>query len=166
MGSVNDRDIATRLTMALLGAGLSALSFAGHPTPARTLESAFKALTLRDHHHPTTQASLLALPAELRLEIFDYLIRPGDVYVRWSARAAHHDVRFTHYMEDWDNDPSLDDWLTSQRVVTAKPPRSPTHAEVQLFLVCTQLRDEGIHYYLTKNTFHLMGADCALPYLS
>lgn len=110
----------------------------------------------------------MGLPAELRLQVYDYLIRPGDVYVRFSARGAHHDIRFAHILEDWDSNTTTPSrWLPLMGGASAtRPPRSPTHAETQLFLVCKQLHDEAMHYYLTRNTFHLMGTDCALPYLS
>jgi hypothetical protein len=108
----------------------------------------------------------MALPAELRLEIFDYLIRPGDVYIHWSARAAHHDIRFAHILEDWDKDTNSHHWAPSLTERTTQSPHSPTHPEAQLFLVCNQLYDESMHYYLTKNTFHIMGSDHHLPYLS
>jgi len=132
-----------------------------------SMESAFAALILDSNapHKPTT---LLDLPAELKLEIFDYILRPGDVYIRWNARAAHHDIRFAHILDNWDSDPPADAWLPTcmLHARAVQPPRSPTHSETQLFLVCKQLRDEAMHYYLTKNTFHIMGTDCALPYLS
>lgn len=98
--------------------------------------------------------------------MFDYLIRPGDVYIRWNARAANHDIRFAHILEDWDSDPPSNTYLPLHRAPAIKPPRSPTHCETQLFLVCKQLCDEAMHHYLTKNTFHIMGLDYALPYLS
>lgn len=165
METNNDRDgLATRLSLALLEAGLAALNIGVHKTSKKHLKSAFAALL--HNNQASNHATLLGLPGELRLEIFDYLLRPGDVYVRWSARAAHHDVRFSHILEEWDSQHSPDRWLPLQQVRYDEPPRSPTRAEVQIFLVCKQLRDEGVHYYLTKNTFHLMGTDCALPYLS
>lgn len=105
--------------------------------------------------------TLMTLPAELRLEIFEYLIRPGDVYIRYRAKAANHDVRFSHIIEDWDASTPSPAHLTDK-----SPPKAPTSAETQLFLVSMQLRDEAMHYYLTQNTFHMMGSDCALPYLS
>jgi hypothetical protein len=139
--------------------------FGGQFTLPPSLESAFAALALGDSdppsHKPTT---LLDLPAELKLEIFDYLLRPGDVYIRWNARAAHHDIRFAHILEDWDSTPAP--WLPTLGACPPQPPASPTHSETQLFLVCKQLHDEAMHYYLTKNTFHIMGRDSALPYLS
>jgi hypothetical protein len=129
------------------------------------MKSAFAALSLGD---PTSShsATLLDLPAELKLEIFDYLLRPGDVYIRWNARAAHHDIRFAHILEGWDSDSISNTWLPLLHSRVPQPPRAPTHCETQLFLVSRQLCDEAIHYYLTKNTFHIMGTDCALPYLS
>jgi hypothetical protein len=107
----------------------------------------------------------MALPVELKLEIFDYLIRPGDVYVHWTARAANHDVRFTHILEEWDmdareNNPIPHKHLGDQHL------HSPTSPQTQLFLVCKQLRQEAMHYYLSHNTFHLMGNDSKLPYPS
>jgi hypothetical protein len=137
----------------------------GQFTLPPSLESAFAALALGDSdpppHKPTT---LLDLPAELKLEIFDYLLRPGDVYIRWNARAAHHDIRFAHILEGWDSTPAP--WLPTLGARPPQPPHSPTHCETQLFLVSKQLRDEAMHYYLTQNTFHIMGRDSALPYLS
>jgi hypothetical protein len=144
--------------------GASASS--GQDTPTRIMEEAFRVLDLEETHPPSNTASLMTLPTELRLEIFDYLIRPGDVYIHWSARAAHHDIRFAHILEDWDKDTTSDQLLLSLPERTTKPPRSPTHPEAQLFLVCKQLYNEAMHYYLTKNTFHIMGADYHLPYLS
>lgn len=138
----------------------------GQFAPPPSIESAFAALALRNSQTPSSKTTLLSLPAELKLEIFAYLLRPNDVYIRWNARAAHHDIRFAHILEDWDNDAPSNTWLPILRARTPQPPRSPTHCETQLFLVCKQLRDEAMHYYLTKNTFHIMGADCALPYLS
>jgi hypothetical protein len=144
--------------------GASASS--GQDTPTRIMEEAFRVLDLEETHPPSNTASLMTLPTELRLEIFDYLIRPGDVYIHWSARAAHHDIRFAHILEDWDKDTTSDQLLLSLPERTTKPLRSPTHPEAQLFLVCKQLYNEAMHYYLTKNTFHIMGADYHLPYLS
>jgi len=138
----------------------------GQFTSPPSIESAFAALALRNSQKPSSKTTLLSLPAELRLEIFDYLLRPGDVYIRWNARAANHDIRFAHILEDWDSDPAPETWLPTLRPRTPQPPRSPTHCETQLFLVCKQLHDEAMHYYLTKNTFQIMGVDCALPYLS
>ena len=140
--------------------------FGRHRTLPSSMESAFAALSLGDCEPPSRSATLLDLPAELRLEIFDYILRPGDVYIRWNARAAHHDIRFAHILEDWDSDAPSNTWLPMLRTPITQPPRSPTHCETQLFLVCKQLCDEAMHYYLTKNTFHIMGPDCALPYLS
>jgi len=141
--------------------------FGSHRTLTSNMESAFAALALGDSKTPSRTATLLDLPAELKLEIFDYILRPGDVYIRWNARAAHHDIRFAHILEDWDSSTAADTWLPTLRTrAPRQPPPSPTHCETQLFLVSRQLRDEAMQYYLTKNTFHLMGADCALPYLS
>lgn len=140
--------------------------FGGQFTLPPSLESAFAALALEDSDPPPHKTTLLDLPAELKLEIFDYLLRPGDVYIRWNARAAHHDIRFAHILEDWDSNPASNTWLPTLRPRAPQPPRSPTHCETQLFLVCKQLHDEAMHYYLTKNTFHIMGPDSALPYLS
>jgi len=114
---------------------------------------------------PTGSTTLMTLPAEIKLEIFDYLIRPSDVYVHWSARAANHDVRFAHILEEWDvgareNNPIPHDLLTNRAL------RSPTTSQTQLFLVCQQMRQEAMHYYLSHNTFHLMGNDSSLPYPS
>ena len=130
-----------------------------------TCDSLTETDSLSQFDAPSGVTSLMTLPAELKYEIFDYLVRPGDVYVHWSARAANHDVRFTHILEEWDvdsneNNPIPHKHLSSQRF------RSPTSAQTQLFLVCKQLHDEAMHYYLTKNTFHIMGPDSALPYLS
>jgi hypothetical protein len=136
--------------------------FGGH----RNMASAFSALALGDCETPPHKTTLLNLPAELKLEIFDYILRPGDVYIRWNARAAHHDIRFAHILEDWDSDATPNTWMPILHTRAPKPPRSPTHCETQLFLVCKQLRDEAMHHYLTKNTFHIMGGDCALPFLS
>lgn len=136
--------------------------FGRHRTLIPAIESAFAALGLGESKAPT----LLNLPAELRLEIFDYILHPGDVYIRWNARAANHDIRFAHILEDWDSDAPPNTYLPLRRGPATQPPRSPTHCETQLFLVCKQLCDEAMHYYLTKNTFHIMGPDCALPYLS
>lgn len=108
-----------------------------------------------------SNTTLMTLTAELRLEVFEYLIRPGDVYIRYRAKAANHDVRFSHILEEWDASSPCPAHLT-----TRSPPKAPTSAEIQLFLVSKQLRDEAMHYYLTQNTFHMMGSDCALPYLS
>lgn len=108
----------------------------------------------------------MGLPAELRLQIYDYLIHPGDIYVRFTARAAHHDIRFAHILEDGDSNATPSRWFPLMGEHATRPPRSPTHAETQLFLVSKHLHEEAMHYYLTQNTFHLMGADCALPYLS
>jgi hypothetical protein len=141
-------------------------SSSGQDIPTRIMEEAFGALGLDETHPPSNTASLMSLPAELRLEIFEYLIRPGDVYIHWSARAAHHDVRFAHILKDWDKDTTSDRLLLSSPERTTKPPRSPTHPEAQLFIVCKQLYNEAMHYYLTKNTFHIMGSDHHLPYLS
>lgn len=150
----------------LLKAGFSALAFVGDSMLTRNMESAFAALTLGDTKTPSDHATLMALPAEIRLEIFDYILRPGDVYIRWSARAAHHDIRFAQILENWDSDQTPNTWLPLMCARATQPPLSPTHSETQLFLVSRQLRDEAMHYYLTKNTFHIMGSDCALPYLS
>jgi hypothetical protein len=144
---------------------LAALS-GRHYTLTSDMESALAALGLGDSGIPSHKATLMKLPAELKLEIFDYLLRPGDVYIRWNARSAHHDIRFAHILEDWDSDSISNTWLPLLRANAPEPPRSPTHCETQLFLVSKQLRDEAMHYYLTKNTFHIMGTDCALPYLS
>lgn len=108
-----------------------------------------------------SNTTLMTLPAELRLKIFECLIRPGDVYIRYRAKAANHDVRFSHINEEWDaSSPS------PAHVTDKSPPKAPTSVETQLFLISKQLRDEAMHYYLTQNTFHMMGSDCALPYLS
>jgi hypothetical protein len=154
--------------MELLEAGLSTLALARRRNMARNIESTFSALTLRGKHTPSKKqkASLMTIPAELRLEIFDYVLRPGEVYVRWSARAAHHDIRFSHILEEWDSDPDPSNWLTLQSARVPKSPRSPPHAETQLFLVSKQFSYEATHHYLTKNTFHIMGVDHQLPYLS
>jgi hypothetical protein len=185
MAPMSSEGASPRLAMAMMQAGFSALAPACHQTPTRQKESAsgastpsrqdtptrimeeaLQAMSLGEQHPPSTIASLMTLPAELRLEIFDYLIRPGDVYIHWSARVAHHDVRFAHILEDWDKDTNSHHWAPSLTERATLPPCSPTHPEAQLFLVCKQLYDEAMHYYLTKNTFHIMGADYHLPYLS
>ena len=140
--------------------------FGGQFTLPPSLESAFAALALEDSDPPPHKTTLLDLPAELKLEIFDYLLRPGDVYIRWNARAAHHDIRFAHILEDWDSNTTPSRWYPLMGASATRPPHSPIHAETQLFLVSKPLHEEAMHYYLTQNTFHLMGADCALPYLS
>jgi len=147
------------------GAVLTAL-LDGQRTLTHNMTSALAALTVEDPEKPSNHATLMELPAELKLEIFDHLLRPGDVYIRWHARAAHHDIRFAHILENWDSDPISTTWIPLLRARATQPPHSPTHCETQLFLVSRQLRDEAMHYYLTKNTFHIMGTDCALPYLS
>jgi hypothetical protein len=114
---------------------------------------------------PPGGTSLMTLPAELKFEIFDYLVRPGDVYVHWSARAANHDVRFTHILEEWDMDARENSPIPHKHLFS-QPTRSPTRSQTQLFLVCKQLRQEAMHYYLSHNTFHLMGNDSQLPYPS
>ena len=112
-------------------------------------------------------ATLMTLPAELKLEIFDHLLRPGDVYVHWSARSANHDVRFTHLREEWDVDSKENNTLPSKHLSKhLQPLRSPARSQTQLFLVSKQIRQEAMHYYLAHNTFHLMGTDCQLPYPS
>lgn len=98
-------------------ATLTAL-FGRHRTLIPTLESAFAALGLGESKAPT----LLNLPAELRLEIFDYILRPGDVYIRWNARAANHDIRFGHILEDWDSDAPPNTYLPLRRGPATQPP--------------------------------------------
>jgi hypothetical protein len=122
--------------------------------------------TLSQFEAPSGATSLMTLPAELKFEIFDYLVRPGDVYVHWSARAANHDVRFTHILEDWDMDARENNPIPHNKHLSSQPARSPTGSQTQLFLVCKQLRQEAMHYYLSHNTFHLMGNDSQLPYPS
>ena len=113
----------------------------------------------------TPSASLMKLPAELKFEIFDYLLRPDDVYVHWSARAANHDVRFTHILEEWDVDACENNTIPHKRLSTQRD-CSPTSSQTQLFLVSKQMRQEAMHYYLSHNTFHLMGNESQLPYPS
>jgi hypothetical protein len=115
--------------------------------------------------NPSGVTTLMTLPAELKFEIFDYLLRPDDVYVHWSARAANHDVRFTHILEEWDVDALENDTIPHKQLCTQHD-RSPTSSQTQLFLVSKQMRQEAMHYYLSNNTFHLMGNDSQLPYPS
>jgi hypothetical protein len=113
----------------------------------------------------TDTTTLMTLPAELKLAIFDYLLRPGDVYVHWSARAANHDVRFTHILEEWDIDAREDNPIPHKHLGN-ECDHPPTSSQTQLFLVSKQMRQEAMHYYLSHNTFHLMGNDSQLPYPS
>jgi hypothetical protein len=113
----------------------------------------------------SSATTLMTLPAELKFEVFDRLIRPGDVYVHWSARAANHDVRFTHILEEWDMD-DIQSTPIPHKHLSNQAARSSTSPQTQLFLICKQLRQEAMHYYLSHNTFHLMGADSQLPYPS
>lgn len=136
----------------------------------RTYDSIFSvrmelaALALGSKPSPRLSLSLMGLPSELRLEVFDYILNPGNVYIRWSAKAAAHDIRFANIIEDSGVETTPVRWLaqTSRRARRG----APTNPQTQLFLVSKQLRDEAMQYYLSRNTFHVMGADCALPYLS
>jgi len=134
---------------------------------ALTLDPPSEVDSLSEFDVTSGPATLMTLPAELKLEIFDHLIRPGDVYVHWSARAANHDVRFTHILEEWDANDRENNPIPSKHLAKhLQPLRSPTSPQTQLFLVCKQLRQETLHYYLSHNTFHLMGSDSQLPYPS
>lgn len=121
-------------------------------------------LIKRNFRTTTTEINLMTIPPELRLVVFDYLLKPDNVYVRWSSRAASYDVRFAHIVERHEAF-TPDRWLVDP-TVQPKQPAKPTSAATSLFLVCRQLRDEAMQYYLAHNTFHIMGLDGALPYLS
>lgn len=130
-------------------------------------------LNLESHKAPSNKQkpSLMTLPPELRLEIFEYLVHPGEVYIRFRPKVANHDVRFSHILDEWDAEtPRPINYLPlsipKKPKARKQPPQAPTSAQTQLFLVSKQLRDEAMHHYLTMNTFYIMGSDCALPYLS
>ncbi|OQO02064.1 hypothetical protein B0A48_12538 [Cryoendolithus antarcticus] len=40
----------------------------------------------------------LDLPAELRLQVYDLVLRPGDVFVNCKPRHLQHDVRFSRFL--------------------------------------------------------------------
>jgi len=126
---------------------------------------------------PPYVAALTTVAPEIRLAIYDYLFIMGDVFVRWNDRAARYDLRFTDIfdrdieerMYKWR--PLRDDraartterargvWFWDNRWKLHKP-------QTQLFLVCKLVSDEAMHHYLTKNSFHIMGTDCGIPYLN
>lgn len=131
------------------------------------VSSALASLSIRaaPRQNKKKAPSLLALPLELKYDIFDLILKPNNVYVRWSARAASHDVRFADVLEAWDGDSTPVRWLP--QLPSSRPsPAKPSTAETQLFLVNKQLRDEAMQFYLASNTFHLMGLDTSLPFLS
>lgn len=109
-------------------------------------------------------ARLLTLPAELRLEIYDHLLVPGDVLVRHSRHATEYDVRFPSPLTEVVkyNDRDRWRWQPDSHTWQKKAPK----AETQLFLVCKSVRDEAMQHFLATNTFVMMGVDFKLPYMS
>lgn len=79
------------------------------------------------------------LPEELRLDIYDLLLTPGDVHVRWSRQSAGGDVRYQGMVEGEQD--------------------KPTKAGLQLLQVSKKIRDGAIKQFLSNNVFHIMDGE-------
>lgn len=140
-----------------------------------------------DSKPPPYRAALTTIAPELRLAIYDYLLITEDVFVRWKDRAARYDIRF-HDIFDRDIEDRMYRWRPLADISNGQQTRRHSGTDIkensargvwfwdnrwdlhkpqtQLFLVCKLIYEEAMYHYLTKNTFHIMGTDCGLPYLS
>ncbi|KAK5695937.1 hypothetical protein LTR97_008357 [Elasticomyces elasticus] len=75
-----------------------------------------------------TTSHFLDLPKELRLSIYEYLVVPGTITIRFREDRRKRDQRYDKIIE-------------------------PSYAETQLFLVSKQVKDEALPVYYAFNKF-------------
>ena len=110
------------------------------------------------------QFRYFALPAEIRNQIMEYVLRPGDVYIRSAKRTSH--------AQQPENPPSsrlkriLSAMATLCRQLSCQPQRlvpSDVHLKEQftvqqpgfnLLATCRQAYNDGHYMFYTMNTFH------------
>lgn len=90
--------------------------------------------------------SFMGLPEDVRLCVYDFLLSPADVYVRWHTRSVAYDMRFIPVTED----------------NKLRPPK----AETQLLQVCKTIKKEALDLYLTNNIFNVFGTDTEAPFVA
>ncbi|KAK5719262.1 hypothetical protein LTR15_007785 [Elasticomyces elasticus] len=91
-----------------------------------------KCLLLQPKPPSCTKSHFLDLPKELRLIIYEYLIVPGTITIRFSEDRRERDQRY--------------DTITE-----------PSYGETQLFLVSKQIKDESLPLYHAANNFFCHG---------
>lgn len=94
---------------------------------------------------PKDTFPFMDLPKDVRVMIYDFVLAPEDVHVRWRWQSAVKDLRF-------------DNILTGGK---ERPPK----AQVQLFQVCKAVNEEARHHYLANNVFHIMPNEIGVPYV-
>ncbi|KAK4895332.1 hypothetical protein LTR27_006675 [Elasticomyces elasticus] len=91
-----------------------------------------KPLLLQPKPPRCTKSHFLDLPKELRLSIYEYLIVPGTITIRFSEDRRVRDERY--------------DTITE-----------PSNGETQLFLVSQQVKEESLPLYYAANKFFCHG---------
>ncbi|KAK5121122.1 hypothetical protein LTR85_005606 [Meristemomyces frigidus] len=72
----------------------------------------------------------LDVPKDVRSMIYEYLVVPGTITLRYKAELAKHDNRYAEL-------------ATSL----------PSYGQTQIFAVCGQIKDEALPLYISKNLF-------------
>ncbi|KAK5678619.1 hypothetical protein LTS10_009063 [Elasticomyces elasticus] len=91
-----------------------------------------KCLLLQPKPPSCTKSHFLELPKELRLIIYEYLVVPGTITIRFNEERREYDQRY--------------DTITE-----------PSYGETQLFLVSKQIKDESLPLYYAANNFFCHG---------
>ncbi|KAK5732831.1 hypothetical protein LTR17_010249 [Elasticomyces elasticus] len=91
-----------------------------------------KHLLLQPKPPTCTKSHFLDLPKELRLSIYEYLVVPGTITIRFNEDRRERDQRY--------------DTITG-----------PSYGETQLFLVSKQVKDESLSLYYASNKFFCHG---------
>ncbi|KAK4950880.1 hypothetical protein LTR10_010873 [Elasticomyces elasticus] len=87
-----------------------------------------KCLLLQPKPPSCTKSHFLNLPKELRLSIYEYLVVPGTITIRFNKDRRERDQRYDTIAE-------------------------PSYGETQLFLVSKQVKDEALPLYYLSNRF-------------